>query len=109
MMKVDFEQVEGVQASKVENYRFLKEDGDWVVILARGECRNAGYNISLKKAELDNNQLELTVKFKDPEPGMMVAMVITYPTRKYLLKLTEKPEKVIFKTVKGDILKAITN
>ncbi|AZR74291.1 hypothetical protein BBF96_13295 [Anoxybacter fermentans] len=109
MEKIEFSEVKEVEQLKVEDYKCMKEDGQWMLILARGECRTAGYDIFLKEVTIDEGVLTAIVSYKDPDPAGFTAMVITYPTRKYILKLEKEPQKVIFKDENGDILKVIHN
>lgn len=106
-MKVKFVEERDVQRLRHEDYQLIEEDGQFYLLIGRGECRNGGYDIRLKDLILEKNVLTAIVEMRDPEPGMMVTMVITYPTRKYHLDLTEMPKEISFQQASGEILKVI--
>lgn len=106
-VKVKFTEVREVEKLMEEDYLIVQEGDQWFIIIGRGECRTGGYDIFLKDLTLEDGLLTATIVERNPKPGMMVIMVITYPTRRYRLELKEKPEKITFQQPSGDIIKVI--
>ena len=52
-----------------------------VLLLSMGQQRTGGYAIRLAREEMqiENESAVISVQWKEPDPGMMVAQVITYP------------------------------
>lgn len=52
-----------------------------VVLVSMGQQRTGGYMIELAQEELAvrNDTAQITVRWREPEPGMMVAQVLTHP------------------------------
>ncbi len=107
MKSIEFTEIKDLQNLKMEDYQCVKEDGQWNLILARGECRTGGYDIKLKEVILEDTVLKAVVMFKDPDPKGFVTMVITYPTRKYLVNLNQEIKEIVFQRENGNILKVI--
>jgi hypothetical protein len=94
MKAVSFCEVQPAPRMMEENYALVKEDGKWMLTLARGQCRTGGYDIRLSAVVMDEGVLKVTVDFVNPAPKSFVMMVITFPVRKYELLLKEEPERV---------------
>lgn len=101
MKPVAFHEVQPAPRMMEENYMVVKEDGQWVLTCARGQCRTGGYDIRLKEVLIDEGVLRATVELVNPAPGSFVTMVITFPVRKYELSLTEEPKRVEIQTDTG--------
>lgn len=56
--------------------RFANEH---VVLAALGQKPTGGYSVTLAGAEIVDEQLVLSVKVQEPEPGMMVTQALTTP------------------------------
>lgn len=72
-----------------------KVDNDIYVVVTRGEKKTSGYKVTIdkiKKVKKDDKfELVVYVKYKDPEPGQVLAPVITYPTAVVKTELHELP------------------
>lgn len=108
-VKVKFTEVRELQKLMQEDYLLVQEGNQWFLLIGRGECRTGGYDIRLKDLTLKEGLLTATIEKHDPKPSTMVTMVITYPTRKYRLELTEKPKEITFQQASGHIIKVIRN
>lgn len=104
MKPVTFCEVQSAPRMMEENYVLGKEDGKWMLTLARGQCRTGGYDIRLQSVVMEGAVLQVTVEFINPAPASFVTMVITFPVRKYELLLTEEPERVVIALDSGKVL-----
>ncbi len=72
------------------------------VIVTRGEKPTGGYDISIEKMTLNQEEDETTTlvvytKFSDPQPGDILTQVITYPYEVAETDLQELPNKIEMK------------
>lgn len=87
------------------NYVMAKENGKWMLTLARGQCRTGGYDIRLQDVKLnDEGVLKVAVKMVNPEPYAFVTMAITFPVRKYELLIAGEPVRVEVSSETGELL-----
>lgn len=107
MEKIRFTETKPVPRRMEPGYLCAKEDGHWVIVLARGECRSGGYDIQLRDLTLDNGVITAVVSQRNPDPHGFATMALTYPTRKYVLELERDPVQVVFCEEQGDILDII--
>lgn len=107
MLDVKYMELHSSKKLKDEDYQLIKDGQRWRMLLGRGECRTGGYDIRVEKITFRAGILQVTVRFKDPDPHEFVTMMITYPTREYMLELEDELSKTIFQAENGDILKVI--
>lgn len=54
--------------------------GRYVLVTAsRGLCRSGGYRIRITSVEQCGGQVRVTLEFRDPAPGEIVTLALTYP------------------------------
>ena len=51
-----------------------------VLAVHRGLCRTGGYGVSVTSVERSGSEVDVRLSLKDPEPGAMVIMILTYPS-----------------------------
>lgn len=71
------------------------------VVATRGEKPTSGYEIAIDRMELDEEDgvttLMVYAKFKDPQPGLSLTQVLTYPLQVAETELTELPDQIQLK------------
>lgn len=89
----EYRQLERALACVVDNKVY--------VVATRGEKPTSGYEISIDRMELkkvdDNTMLIVYSKFKDPQPGMSLTQVLTYPLQVAETDLKELPDQIQLK------------
>lgn len=77
----DLEPLLGVSGQNLSTRLVREVDlaSEHLVFVTLGQRPTAGYSVSLDKAHISGNTLSLDMLTKQPEPGMMVAQVITSP------------------------------
>jgi len=82
--------------------RHLREEGTYTyrtanalyVLISRGEKPTAGYGIAVQTVTRDDRGVVVTVRTTDPQPGDIVAEVITYPHVVVELEPSSQPVRV---------------
>lgn len=76
-------------------------DGKVYVIATRGEKPTSGYEIAIDRMAMEEvdgtNTLIVYAKFMDPQPGLSLTQVLTYPLQVAETDLTELPEQIQLK------------
>ena len=54
-------------------------DDHWLVVAFRGQVNTAGYGIAVDEVDYNGRSVRVSVSLSDPDPGEMVAQVISYP------------------------------
>lgn len=77
----DLESILGVSGQNLSTRLVREVDlaNEHLVFVTLGQRPTAGYSVALDKAHVSGNTLSLDMLIKRPEPGMMVAQVITTP------------------------------
>jgi len=77
----DLEPLLGVSGQNLSTRLVREVDlaSEHLVFVTLGQRPTAGYSVALDKAHTSGNTLSLDMLMKQPEPGMMVAQVITTP------------------------------
>ena len=60
-------------------YVYEKSSGEVLVTVAKGACNTGGYSISISKVKIDNDNVKIYVKEKEPAYGDIVTQAFTYP------------------------------
>lgn len=107
MEKINFTETKPVARLSEPGYQCVNEDGHWVIVLARGECRSGGYDIQLRDLTMENGVVTAVISERNPDPCGFMTMALTYPTRKYVLELEHTPVQVVFRKEEGNIVEVI--
>ena len=79
-----------------------KVNNEIYVVVTRGEKKTSGYKVTIDKImkvkKDDKYELVVYAKYKDPEPGQVLAPVITYPTAVVKTELEELPIDIKLET-----------
>lgn len=93
-----------IAAQIIPEYRQLERalasmiDDKVYVVATRGEKPTSGYDLEIAKMTLEKdggtNTLIVFVKFKDPQPGMSLTQVLTYPLLVAETELADLPDLI---------------
>lgn len=96
-----------IASQVIPEYRQLERalacmvDGKVYVIATRGEKPTSGYELSIERMTLDEQDevttLVVYVRFVDPEPGMALTQVLTYPLQVAETELSKLPGQIQLK------------
>lgn len=96
-----------ITSQVIPEYRTLERalacmvDGKVYVMASRGEKPTSGYEIKIDKMtveeEDDLTTLVVFTEFKDPQPGMALTQVLTYPLQVAETDLTYLPDQIELK------------
>lgn len=88
----------------IPEYRSLERalacmlDDKVYVIVSRGEKPTSGFEVSIDRMYLENNDglsnLVVYANFKDPEPGTAVSQILTYPLQVAETSLAALPDQI---------------
>lgn len=108
--KVDFKELskddipKSIETDVIPEYRDLERalgclvDGKVYVVVTRGEKPTAGYEVLVQAMTLEKTKegsnLKVEAKFKEPEDGVAVSKVTTYPYSVALTELTVLPNTI---------------
>lgn len=108
--KVEFTQLEAdkvpktIETDVIPEYRDLERalgclvDGKVYVIVTRGEKPTAGYEVSIDKMTMektkDGTNMKVNATFTEPQEGVAVSQVITYPYAVASTDLTSLPDTI---------------
>lgn len=96
-----------INSQVIPEYRQLERalacvvDDKVYVVATRGEKPTSGYEIAIDRMALEEKDgistLMVYAKFKDPEPGLALTQVLTYPIQVAETDLTELPDQIQLK------------
>jgi hypothetical protein len=86
---------------QLERALACKVDDKIYVIATRGEKPTSGYEIAIDKMTIEEEDgktvLVVYAKFKDPQPGLALSQVLTYPLQVAETDLTDLPDQIQLK------------
>ena len=101
---MDTEIPQDITSQVIPEYRSLeralacKVDDKIYVMVSRGEKPTSGFDVDIDRMVLEdrngNTNLIVYALFRDPEPGMALSQVLTYPLRIAETSLTELPAQI---------------
>jgi hypothetical protein len=101
---MDTEIPQEITAQVIPEYRSMeralacKVDDKVYVMVSRGEKPTSGFDVDIDRMVLEdrngNSNLIVYAIFRDPEPGMALSQVLTYPLRIAETSLTELPDQI---------------
>lgn len=85
----------GSEAELLDTYGFtryeppLDFDRYFLVTVHRGRCPTGGYALAVEEVSQDGHEVMVRVRLRDPGPGQMVTLVMTYPQAMVLLRRSD--------------------
>lgn len=108
--KVDFTQLaaddipKSIETDVIPEYRELERalgclvDGKVYVIVTRGEKPTAGYEVNIDKITVEKDKggsnMKVNATFTEPQEGIAVSQIVTYPYAVASTNLTELPDTI---------------
>lgn len=85
-----------------EGYLVFHGENKIYVVITRGEVPTGGYKIELDSIEEFEDKVVVYLKYSEPDPGLIVIQVISYPI---LIIELDKTEKEIIIKIQENIIK----
>lgn len=83
---------------------YINESGEKVILtIAMGEKPTSGYEIKIKKVEINNDKITIEVEETKPYNKNVTLQVITYPTTQ--IEFNKMPKSINIKSTKGNLYK----
>ena len=76
-----------------------RPNAPYLYIICMGEKRTGGYGLEIKEVKKIDEKVEIIVEEIEPSNGVMVSMVLTYPT--IIVEFPKYQKNIIIKNTKG--------